>query len=108
MLHSVFMMLSIYRHYTLFTPTPSLSLSLSLTHSQLSCCGYNNATDWPMVNPVYLAENNNAPPQEGGCAACTVGTDENCMRFIGNFIDPRLNSTLPMPYNFTAREVSWY
>ena len=55
---------------------------------------------------MAFSESNGAPPQVGGCVACTVGSDdENCMRFIGTY---NLTNVI-LPYNFTAsRIVSGY
>ena len=54
---------------------------------------------------MYLAENNGVPPQVGGCRTCFVGTDENCIRFIGTYMYtfPGFNRTVP--YNFTASKI---
>ena len=54
---------------------------------------------------MYLAENNGAIPQVGGCEACNEGVDD-CVRFTGMYTPP--GSPISVPYNFTAsREVSW-
>lgn len=75
--------------------------------TSLRCCGYNNATDWPRENPVYLMENNDAPPREGGCEACTESADD-CMRFIGTYeFQVTVNNsttTVTRNYNFTASQ----
>ena len=84
-----------------------MDISLSLFPSpQLRCCGVFNATDWPRENPEVFLNNQNRPPQVGGCTSCTVGNDdENCMQFNGNFT---YNGTVS-PYSFMAsRIVSLY
>ena len=56
---------------------------------------------------MAISESNNRPPGEG-CAACTVGTNENCVSYTGSITIPDQsggNGTITVPVTFDITDV---